>query len=155
STGHPISAGSSVYYPLFLIGVAFWICPMITNCHPSQLSVGCPPVHLPRRTDPSFSVHLANVRRHWAIIALSIAICVGLTGLITRRMTPLFEAAASIELDHAAPPGIIGQDATRPYPANDNDEFMATQVRIIQSDSVVRPLAERYHLLEREEQLKG
>ena len=127
---------------------------MIPHCYTSRLKAGGPPLRLPGR-DLSFAAHLANVRRHWAIITLFVALCVGVTGLVTRRMPRVFEAVASVELDHAAPPGIIGQDATRPYPANDNDEFMATQVRIIQSDSVVRPVAERYHLLEREDQLKG
>ena len=37
-------------------------------------------------------------------------------------------------------------------PANDADQFLATQVKLIQSDSVLRPIADQYHLLDVEKQ---
>ena len=40
---------------------------------------------------------------------------------------------------------LIGQDATRMAP-NDADQFLATQIRLLQSDSVLRPVVERYKL---------
>jgi capsular exopolysaccharide synthesis family protein len=40
---------------------------------------------------------------------------------------------------------VIGQDATRIAP-NDADQFLATQIKLVQSDSVLRPVADRYKL---------
>jgi capsular exopolysaccharide synthesis family protein len=39
-------------------------------------------------------------------------------------------------------------------PANDADQFLATQIKLIQSDSVLRPVADQYHLLDVEKQSK-
>ena len=37
---------------------------------------------------------------------------------------------------------------------DDGDQFMATQMELLQSDAVLRPVAQRFHLLERESQLE-
>jgi polysaccharide biosynthesis transport protein len=44
------------------------------------------------------------------------------------------------------PSAIIGQEATRPM-ANDSDQFLATQIKLIQSDAVLRPVAQRFKLV--------
>ena len=46
----------------------------------------------------------------------------------------------------------MGQDSQRNTP-NDADQFLATQVKLIQSDAVLRPVAEKYKLLDQEKQL--
>ena len=50
------------------------------------------------------------------------------------------KSTATIDIDRQAPPAVIGQDAARMAP-NDADQFLATQIKIIQSDSVLRPVA--------------
>src|SRR4029077_3892037 len=52
---------------------------------------------------------------------------------------------ASLDVDRQVPPGFIGQDASRTAP-HDAEQFLATQVKTIQSDSVLRPVAERFHI---------
>ena len=52
---------------------------------------------------------------------------------------------SSIDIDRQAPTGVIGQDAARMAP-NDSDQFLATQVKIIQSDSVLRPVVLRFKI---------
>ena len=47
------------------------------------------------------------------------------------------------------PTGVLGQEAMQSA-TNDADQFLATQVKLIQSDSVLRPVAQRYKLLEAE-----
>ncbi len=47
----------------------------------------------------------------------------------------------------------MGTDATR-IPLNDADQFIATQIKLVQSDSVLRPVAQQYHLLDVEKQIK-
>jgi capsular exopolysaccharide synthesis family protein len=68
-------------------------------------------------------------------------------------MKPIYEATTTIDVDRQAPPGIIGQDAKRPDVDSDYDQFLATQVKLIQSDSVLRPVAQRYNLPEKEGQV--
>jgi capsular exopolysaccharide synthesis family protein len=91
------------------------------------------------------SHYLWILRRHkWRILAF-ILVCVVSTVVVSSRLTPIYESIATIDVDRQAPAGVIGQDAARLAP-NDADQFLATQVKIIQSDSVLRPVAERYKL---------
>jgi succinoglycan biosynthesis transport protein ExoP len=95
----------------------------------------------------SLSHYLWIVGRHkWRIVAF-VLVCVGSTIIVSERLTPIYEATASIDIDRQAPAGVIGQDAARMAP-NDADQFLATQVKAIQSDSVVRPVAQLFNLVE-------
>jgi polysaccharide biosynthesis transport protein len=88
-------------------------------------------------------------RQKWRILAF-VVICVAATTVISSRLTPLYESTATIDIDRQAPAAVIGQDAARMAP-NDADQFLATQVKIIQSDSVLRPVAQRFHLIRSQE----
>ncbi|MDQ2947635.1 MAG: GumC family protein, partial [Acidobacteriota bacterium] len=90
-------------------------------------------------------------RYRWRILAF-IATCVVATFIISKRLTPIYESTATIDVDRQAPQGVMGQDSQRNTP-NDADQFLATQVKLIQSDAVLRPVAEKYKLLEQEKQL--
>ncbi len=71
--------------------------------------------------------------------------CVLGTAIVSSRLVPVYEATATVDVDRQTPPGIIGQDAARSA-LTDADQFLATQVKLIQSDSVLRPVALRYNL---------
>jgi capsular exopolysaccharide synthesis family protein len=88
-------------------------------------------------------------RRGWQLASF-VGVCVAATLLISLRLTPVYEATAIVDIDRQTPPGIIGQDATRTE-VNDADQFIATQVKLIQSDSVLRPIVDKYRLREVEE----
>jgi polysaccharide biosynthesis transport protein len=110
-------------------------------------------------TEPSnpSAVPLAHylwiLRRHrWKILGF-ICGCVAATVIISSRITPVYESTATIDIDRQMPSAAVGQDASR-TPANDADQFLATQVKLIQSDSVLRPVAEQYHLLDVEKQFR-
>jgi capsular exopolysaccharide synthesis family protein len=93
--------------------------------------------------------YLWILRRHrWKILSF---ICgsVAATVVISARLTPVYESTVTVDVDRQMPSGVVGQDATR-MPANDSDQFLATQVKLIQSDSVLRPVAQQYHLLDLE-----
>jgi capsular exopolysaccharide synthesis family protein len=91
------------------------------------------------------SHYLWILRRHrWKIIAF-VLVAVISTVVVSSRLTPIYESTATVDIDRQAPPGVIGQDAARLAP-NDADQFLATQIRLVQSDSVLRPVAERYKL---------
>ena len=84
-------------------------------------------------------------RQKWKILAF-VLVAVVSTVVVSSRLTPIYESTATIDIDRQAPPGVIGQDSERMAPNNDADQFLATQVRLVQSDSVLRPVAERFKL---------
>ncbi len=59
-----------------------------------------------------------------------------------------------MNVDRQAPSEVVGEDSTSFVAPNDADQFLATQIKLIQSDAVLRPVAEQYHLLSREGQTK-
>jgi uncharacterized protein involved in exopolysaccharide biosynthesis len=91
------------------------------------------------------SHYLWILKRHkWRILSFVLFSVIS-TILISSRLTPIYESTASIDIDRQAPTGVIGQDAARMAP-NDSDQFLATQVKIIQSDSVLRPVVLRFKI---------
>lgn len=91
------------------------------------------------------SHYLWILKRHrWKILAFVI-ICVISTVVVSSRLTPIYESTATIDVDRQMPAAVIGQDAARVAP-NDADQFLATQVKLIQSDSVLRPVVQRFRL---------
>ena len=101
----------------------------------------------PEPEEPSvpLSHYLWILKRHrWKILSF-VAACVLATFVVSERVTPIFESTAAIDVDRRMPAGILGQDANQ-YPSSDADQFLATQVKLIQSDSVLRPVVDKFHL---------
>lgn len=91
------------------------------------------------------SHYLWLLRRHcWKILAF-VGVAMFATLIVTLRLVPIYEATATIDIDRQSPPGVIGQEATRSV-LNDADQFLATQIRLIESDSVLRPVVRRFKL---------
>lgn len=115
------------------------------------------PVPIPEDVEPDspvvpFSHYFWILRRHiWKIIAF-VASCVLATFVVSARLQPVYQATTTVDVDRQAPSEIVGEDSTRSQAPNDADQFLATQIRLIQSDAVLRPIAEQYHLLSREGQ---
>jgi capsular exopolysaccharide synthesis family protein len=76
-----------------------------------------------------------------------IAACVLATFIVSSRLKPIYESSATIDIDTQAPSEVVGQDSTRSTAYRNPDLFLATQIKLIQSDAVLRPVAEQYHLL--------
>lgn len=90
--------------------------------------------------------YLWILRRHlWKIVAF-VATCVLVTAIVSERLQPIYESVATVDVDFSAPSGVVGQDSTNAY-IDDPDTFLATQTKLIQSDAVLRPVAEQFHLL--------
>jgi polysaccharide biosynthesis transport protein len=90
--------------------------------------------------------YFASLRRHWLTV---FAVCAGFvlaTYIVSKRITPVYESTASLEIDRQNPAGLIGHDSAPSF-INDSDQYLDTQIRIIQQDSVLRPVAERFALL--------
>lgn len=89
-------------------------------------------------------------RYRWRISGF-IAAAVLSTLIISARLTPIYESTVTIDIDRQTPQGVVGQDATRGA-MNDADQFLATQIKLVLSDSVLRPVDRRFHLRELEQQ---
>jgi len=91
------------------------------------------------------SHYLWILKRHrWKILAF-VATSVIATLIVSSRVTPVYESTATIDIDRRMPTGILGPEAAQSA-INDADQFLATQVKLIQSDSVLRPVVERFKL---------
>ena len=67
------------------------------------------------------------------------------TLIVSLRLTPIYESTATVDIDRQMPTGVLGQEAMQ-NATNDADQFLATQVKLIQSDSVLRPVVDKYQL---------
>src|SRR4051794_29565381 len=97
------------------------------------------------------SHYLWLLRRHWWKIFGFVILSVAAAVIISSRLTPIYESTAIVDIDRQMPSAIIGQESTRSM-ANDSDQFLATQIKLIQSDGVLRPVAQRYKLTETDPQ---
>jgi capsular exopolysaccharide synthesis family protein len=91
-------------------------------------------------------------RNKWKISGF-VALCMLITWIVCSRITPVYESTARIDVDRRAPSGIIGADAAQINAPSDADQFLTTQIELIQSDGVLRPVEEQFHLLKHEKQL--
>ncbi len=87
------------------------------------------------------------LRRHAGSILAFVAASVAATVIVSSRMTPIYEATVTVDVDRQSPTGVIGQEAVRTV-SHDADQFLATQIKLIQSDSVLRPVVDKYRLRE-------
>jgi capsular exopolysaccharide synthesis family protein len=67
------------------------------------------------------------------------------TLVVSSRLTPIYEATATIDIDRQTPSDVVGQDSVRSAPG-DADQFLATQMKLVESDSVLRPVDQKFGL---------
>src|SRR5678815_4074396 len=97
------------------------------------------PAHVP------LTHYLWILRRHgWKMLGF-VALVVLCTAVVSLRLTPIYESTATIDIDRRMPTGVLGEDSTQAV-NNDADQFLATQVKLIQSDSVLRPVVDKFKL---------
>jgi capsular exopolysaccharide synthesis family protein len=115
------------------------------------------PIAMQEENEPAgptvpLSHYLWILRRHlWKILAF-VATCLLATFVVSARLQPIYQSTTTVDVDRQAPSEVVGEDSTRAAAPNDADQFLATQTKLIQSDVVLRPVAEQYHLLSREGQ---
>ncbi len=87
-------------------------------------------------------------RHKWRLL-LFVGVSVAASIAVASRLTPLYEATATIDVDRLAPMGVVGQEsmsASRNMGMADTDTFLTTQIKLITSDSVLRPVVQRLKL---------
>jgi polysaccharide biosynthesis transport protein len=85
-------------------------------------------------------------RQGWKMLGF-VALVVLCTVVVSLRLTPVYESTATIDIDRRMPNAVIGEDSAQSV-NNDADQFLATQVKLIQSDSVLRPVVDKFKLRE-------
>ena len=101
------------------------------------------------------SHYLWAIRRQVWKILVFVATCVIGTFVFSSRLQPIYESTATISIDRNAPDALVGQDSQKSPAPQDADQYIVTQVDMIQSDAVLRPVAQKFDLLQREGKLKG
>jgi succinoglycan biosynthesis transport protein ExoP len=91
------------------------------------------------------------VKRYRRRIVGLVAATMVATLLVSARLTPIYEATTTVDIDRQSPPGVVGEDAAR-NALNDADQFLATQIKLVESDSVLRPVDQRFQLRKQEGQ---
>ncbi len=99
----------------------------------------------PQAAHVPLSHYLWILRRHGWKIAGFVAAVVIATLIVSLRLTPIYESTVTVDIDRQMPTGVLGQEAMQ-NATNDADQFLATQVKLIQSDSVLRPVVDKYRL---------
>jgi capsular exopolysaccharide synthesis family protein len=85
-------------------------------------------------------------RQGWKMLAF-VVLAVVATLLVSLRLTPVYESTVTIDIDRRMPTGVLGDESAQ-IANNDADQFLATQIRLIQSDSVLRPVVEKFKIRE-------
>jgi polysaccharide biosynthesis transport protein len=91
------------------------------------------------------------LRRYRWRISGAVAAAVLATLVLSARLTPIYESTATVDIDRQSPAGVVGDDAARSA-LNDADQFMATQIKLVESDAVLRPVDEHFQLRKQEGQ---
>jgi capsular exopolysaccharide synthesis family protein len=114
-----------------------------------------PPDQEPEAPAVPWTHYLWIIRRQMWRIAAFVGICVLATFVVSSRLVPIYEATSMVDVDRQAPSGVVGQESSRMVALSDADQFLATQIKLIQSDAVLRPVAQKYGLLQHENQLRN
>jgi capsular exopolysaccharide synthesis family protein len=83
--------------------------------------------------------------RRWEILAFVLTSVIA-TVVVSSRLTPIYESTATIDIDREIPANIVGQNSEMQTDNYDADQFLATQIKLIQSDSVLRPVVQSLKL---------
>src|SRR5271156_3063780 len=96
---------------------------------------------------PSLSQYLWVVKRYrWMLVAF-VVFSVIATAIVSKRLTPLYESTAVIDIDRQTPAAVLGNESTSAVNSADVENYLTTQEQIVTSDAVLRPVVEKYHLL--------
>ncbi|MEO5924915.1 MAG: polysaccharide biosynthesis tyrosine autokinase [Bryobacteraceae bacterium] len=85
-------------------------------------------------------------RQGWKMLAFVVLVVIA-TLIVSLRLTPIYESTVTIDIDRRMPSAVIGEESAQ-VANNDADQFLATQIKLIQSDSVLRPVVDKFNIRE-------
>jgi capsular exopolysaccharide synthesis family protein len=74
-----------------------------------------------------------------------VVICTAAALALSYRLQPIYESTAKIAIDPRGNANVVGHD-NAPADSSSADEIFNTELQLIQSDSVLRPVAKQFHL---------
>ncbi|MGD0497295.1 MAG: polysaccharide biosynthesis tyrosine autokinase [Bryobacteraceae bacterium] len=120
----------------------------IVPAAPERITVYPPAPSVEAETEEAavpLSHYLWVLKRHsWRILGFVLTAVIA-TVIVSSRLTPIYESTATIDIDQEEPAGVVG-DAAAARPEYFPDQFLATQIRLVQSDSVLRPVVQQFKL---------
>jgi len=119
-----------------------------------QVQAGPPRLGQDGSGGPESSIPLAHYlwvlrRFRWHMFSF-VAICTIAAFIISSRMQPVYESTATLDVDRDSPTEVVGENSGRTPTSPDVEQFMTTQLQLIESDSVLRPVVQKYDLLRHE-----
>lgn len=100
------------------------------------------------------SHYLWLLRTNFLKMAAFILLVLIVTTMATSRLERIYEGIATLYIDRGAAKNLVGQESQTTVAGRaDTDSYVNSQMRILQSDSVIRPTAEKLSLLEKERQI--
>lgn len=120
---------------------------------PGSIAIRKPQFRLsdPAESQRPLTFYAQILGRYWAMIVGLSTVLTALVMCVCALMPPVHVGTAMIAVDRQAAPETVGDDRLL---TTGDDQFMATQQSLLQADIILRPVAERYNLLEREHQLQ-
>ena len=121
---------------------------VLPAARPSQLLTYSAPPPPPAEGEELLPMqhYLWLLRRAGWKIALAVGAATVVTGALCFVITPVYEATTRIAVDNKVPSSVLGQEAGA-QSTSDVEEFLTTEMDLMQSDAVLRPVAEQFHLL--------
>src|ERR1700733_9223520 len=81
----------------------------------------------PALNGPSLSQYLWVVKRHrWKLLAFVIFSVIA-TVIVSKRLTPLYESTAVIDIDRQTPAAVLGDESTNAVNSGDVESYLTTQ----------------------------
>lgn len=131
---------------------------MLNTSFPAEASAGVERILVyPQQQDDSVTEQEAVPLSHylwvlhryrWKILGF-VTLCVIATIIISKRLTPLYTATATVDIDRRLPSGVLGEQSSSSAAGSDDiEQFLVTQEKLIQSDAVLRPVVQQFHLRE-------
>jgi len=106
---------------------------------------GALPRHPSSEDSIPISQYLAVLLRHKWRIGLFALLCGVLALILSLRVTPLYQSTVVIDIDRSSEVEAVGGD-TRQVSQGNAEQFIATQIRLVESDAVLRPVARKHNL---------
>jgi capsular exopolysaccharide synthesis family protein len=82
----------------------------------------------------------------WAILAW-VVVCTSAAIALSYKLRPIYESTAKIAIDIRGNANVVGND-NAPADSASADQLFNTEMQLIQSDGVLRPVAKQFHLVE-------
>jgi len=95
------------------------------------------------------------LHRHRYILLSFVAVALLCAVALVLFWPKLYESSALVKVDHHQIAVVTGPETSSSGPSDEMDQIVTTEMELAQADNVLRPVVEKYHLLDLEKQTAG